>query len=90
MATLQERKHYRDAIMKALYETTEGNRFLGVTGAKLRDGLHIPEQDLAAACAYLVGEELVTVDWAQGNTPVMVTLTHQGIRLMEAEEEEQS
>lgn len=32
MATLQERKHYRDAIMKALYETTEGNRFLGVTG----------------------------------------------------------
>ncbi|MGW1376071.1 hypothetical protein ACWD6P_17580 [Streptomyces sp. NPDC002446] len=88
MATLQERKHYRQAIMKALYETTEGNRFLGVPGAKLRDDLQIPEQDLAAACAYLVGEGLVTIDWAQGNTPVMVTLTHQGIRLMEAEEEE--
>ncbi|MFF3464903.1 hypothetical protein ACWCQN_12555 [Streptomyces sp. NPDC001984] len=58
-----------------------------VTGAKLRD-LQIPEQDLAAACAYLMGEELITVDWAQGNTPAMVMLTHQGIRLMEAEEEE--
>ncbi|MFE6681037.1 hypothetical protein [Streptomyces sp. NPDC057729] len=90
MATLQERKHYREAIMKALYETTEGNRFIGVTGAQLRDDLQIPEQDLAAACAYLVGEGLVTVDWARGDTPVMVTLTHQGIRLMEAEEEEQS
>ncbi|MGG7572885.1 hypothetical protein [Streptomyces sirii] len=87
MARLQERKHYREAIMKALYETTEGNRFLGVTGAKLRDDLQIPEQDLAAACAYLVGEGLVIVDWEQGNTPVMVTLTHHGIRLMEAEEE---
>jgi len=66
----------------------QGNRFLGVTGARLRDDLQVPEQDLAAACAYLVGEGLITVDWAQGNTPAMVTLTHQGIRLMEAEEEE--
>jgi hypothetical protein len=79
MATLRERKNYRQAIMKMLYEATEGNR---------RDDLQIPEQDLAAACAYLVGEELITVDWAQGNTPAMVMLTHRGIRLMEAEEEE--
>ncbi|MFE7778843.1 hypothetical protein ACFU5O_34205 [Streptomyces sp. NPDC057445] len=87
MATLHERKTYREAIMKALYETTEGNRLLGVTGTKLRDDLEVPEQDLAAACAYLEGEGLVTVDWARGNTPTMVTLTHQGILLMEAEEE---
>jgi hypothetical protein len=88
MATLHERKHYREAIMKTLYEATEGNRLLGVTGAKLRDDLGIPEQDLAAACTYLVGEELITVDWTRGNAPAMVMLTHQGIRLMEAEEEE--
>jgi hypothetical protein len=87
MATLHERKSYREAIMKTLHEATEGNRLLGVTGAKLRD-LQIPEQDLAAACTYLMGEELITVDWAQGNTPAMVMLTHQGIRLMKAEEEE--
>ncbi|MGW1728777.1 hypothetical protein ACWCQK_38670 [Streptomyces sp. NPDC002306] len=88
MATLHERKTYRQAIMKMLYDATEGNRLLGVTGARLRDGLQVPEQDLAAACAYLVGEELITVDWAQGNTPAMVMLTHRGIRLMEAKEEE--
>ncbi|WP_329536280.1 hypothetical protein OG568_06745 [Streptomyces sp. NBC_01450] len=88
MATLHERKSYREAIMKMLYEATEGNRLLGITGARLRDDLQVPEQDLAAACAYLEGEELITVDWAQGNTPAMVMLTHRGIRLMEAEEEE--
>lgn len=66
MATLHERKHYREAIMKTLYEATEGNRLLGVTGAKLRDDLGIPEQDLAAACTYLVGEGLVTADWTPG------------------------
>lgn len=89
MATLRERKIYREQVMKALYEATEGNRLLGVTGAKLRDELGVQEEDLAAACTYLVGEGLITVDWATGNTPSMVTLTHQGIRLMEAEEEEQ-
>ncbi|MFJ8673565.1 hypothetical protein [Streptomyces sp. NPDC093589] len=87
MATLTERKAYREKIMQALYETTEGNRLLGVTGAKLAQDLAIPEEDLAAACMYLVGEDLITVDWAAGNTPAMVTLTHQGIRHMEAEEE---
>jgi hypothetical protein len=89
MATLHERKSYRETIMNTLYEATEGNRLLGLTGVKLRDDLQIPEQDLAAACTYLVGEGLITVDWAQGNTPAMVTLTHQGIRLMEAKEEEE-
>ncbi|MEV6650926.1 hypothetical protein [Streptomyces sp. NPDC051219] len=88
MATLGERKIYRQKVMQALYATTEGNRLLGVTGEKLRDDLGVPEQDLAAACTYLVGEGLIEVDWATGNTPSMVTLTHQGIRLMEAAEEE--
>jgi hypothetical protein len=89
MASLGERKAYREKIMQALYEATEGNRLLGVTGAKLRDDLGIPDEDVAAACTYLVGEDLITVDWAMSNTPAMVTLTHQGILLMEAKEEEQ-
>ncbi|MFF5127673.1 hypothetical protein ACFY41_12235 [Streptomyces syringium] len=88
MATLRERKHYREMVLQALYEATEGNRLLGVTGAKLRADLDVHEEDLAAACTYLVGEGLIVVDWATGNTPSMVTLTHQGIRLMEAEEEQ--
>lgn len=87
MASLTERKVYREKIVQALYEATEGNRLLGVTGAKLAQDLAIPAEDLAAACTYLVGEDLITVDWTAGNTPAMVTLTHQGIRRMEAEEE---
>ncbi|MEU3655691.1 hypothetical protein AB0E67_23335 [Streptomyces sp. NPDC032161] len=88
MATLHERQRYRRQILQARYAAAEGNRLLGVTGAALKHDLRIPEQDLAAACGYLAGEGLVTVDWKPGNTPAMVSLTHQGIRLMEAEEEE--
>lgn len=61
---------------------------LGTTGAQLRDDLHVPDQDLAAACTYLAGEGLIAVDWEPGNTPATVTLTHEGIRRMEADEEE--
>lgn len=88
MATLHERQRYRRQILQALYAAAEGNRLLGVTGAAFEHDLRIPEQDLAAACGYLAGEGLVTVDWEPGNTPAMVSLTHQGIRLMEAEEKE--
>jgi DNA-binding transcriptional regulator PaaX len=87
MATLRERQTYREKIMRALYRATEGNRLLGVDGAKLRDDLGIPEQDLAAACTYLADEGWVVVDWARGNTPAMVTLTHRGIQQMETDEE---
>ncbi len=87
MAILRDRKTYRDKIMRALYQAAEGNRLLGVDGAKLRDDLGIPEQDMAAACMYLAGEGWVVVDWGRGNTPAMVTLTHEGIRRMETEEE---
>jgi hypothetical protein len=90
MASLAERKAYREKIMQALYGATEGNRFLGIAGTRLRDDLGIPDEDMAAACTYLEGEGLVTADWVAGNTPAMVMLTHQGIRLMEAKEEAQN
>ncbi|WP_441349087.1 hypothetical protein [Streptomyces sp. NTH33] len=87
MAILRDRKTYRERIMQALYQAAEGNRLLGVDGAKLRTDLGIPEQDMAAACMYLAGEGRVVVDWGRGNSPAMITLTHQGIRQMETEEE---
>ncbi|WP_405553947.1 hypothetical protein [Streptomyces sp. NBC_01171] len=88
MATLHEREHNREAIMKALYEAVEGNRLLGLTGEQMREDLAMPEEDLAAACTYLAAEELVQVEWARGNTPAMVTLTHKGIQIMETEEKD--
>lgn len=87
MAILRDRKTYRERIMQALYQAAEGNRLLGIDGAKLRTDLGIPEQDMAAACMYLAAEGWVAVDWERGNTPAMITLTHQGIRQMETEEE---
>ncbi|WP_420707723.1 hypothetical protein [Streptomyces sp. NRRL F-5135] len=87
MAILRDRKTYRERIMQALYQAAEGNRLLGVDGAKLRTDLGIPEQDMAAASMYLADEGWVVVDWGRGNTPAMITLTHQGIRQMETQEE---
>lgn len=54
MATLRERQVYRERVLTALYEASEGNRLLGVPGRKLRNDLRIPEDDLAAACTYLM------------------------------------
>ncbi|MFF3391015.1 hypothetical protein ACFYW1_08810 [Streptomyces sp. NPDC002669] len=88
MATLHERQRHRRQILRVVYTAAEGNRLLGIPGAALNHNLHIPEQDLASACPYLAGEGFVTVDWEPGNAPAMVSLTHQGIRVMEAEEEE--
>ncbi|MDQ0992111.1 hypothetical protein [Streptomyces sp. V3I7] len=88
MTTLHERQHYRETIMKTLYEAIEGNRLLGLTGAQLREDPAMPEEDLAAACTYLAAEGLIQVDWERGNTPAMVTLTHKGIQLMETEEQD--
>ncbi|MFE1311418.1 hypothetical protein [Streptomyces sp. NPDC058755] len=88
MATLHERQHYRESIMKTLYEAIEGNRLLGLTGTQSREDLAMPEEDLAAACMYWAAEGLIQVDRARGNTPAMVTLTHKGIQLMETEEKD--
>ncbi|UYQ63394.1 hypothetical protein [Streptomyces peucetius] len=86
MATLRERQEYRMRIMRTLYAAMEANR-PGVTGAELRDGVGVPEPDLATACTYLADEGMLLVEWTTHHTPATVSLTHQGIRLMEAEEE---
>ncbi|MFC9912371.1 hypothetical protein [Streptomyces sp. NPDC059862] len=86
MATLRERKTYRKAVMDSVYEAVERNR-PEVSGATLRDKLRIPDEDLSAACAYLAGEGLITVDWTSHKTPATISLTHEGIRFMEEQEE---
>ncbi|MEV6028897.1 hypothetical protein [Streptomyces sp. NPDC052036] len=86
MTTLRERKTYRRAVLQSLYGAVECNR-PDVSGATLRDELHVPDEDLTAACAFLVGEGLITVEWTSHKTPATVSLTHDGIRFMEEEEE---
>ncbi|MEU3616234.1 hypothetical protein ABZ725_28470 [Streptomyces sp. NPDC006872] len=43
MATLRERKTYRDQVLRVLNDAVEGNRLLGITGARER-GLILPDR----------------------------------------------
>ncbi|MET9830979.1 hypothetical protein ABZ078_17105 [Streptomyces sp. NPDC006385] len=86
MTTLRERKTYRNAILRCLYAALERNR-PEISGAALREQLRMPDDDLSAACAYLADEGLITVDWTSHRTPATASLTHEGIRFMEGEEE---
>jgi hypothetical protein len=86
MTTLRERKTYRKAILRHLYGAMERNR-PEVSGAALREVLQLPDDDLSAACAYLAGEGLITVEWTSHRTPATASLSHDGIRYMEEDEE---
>ncbi|MHB9860593.1 hypothetical protein [Streptomyces sp. YIM S03343] len=87
MTKLRERKNNRKAVLRSLYRVVEHNR-PEVSGSELRAELDLPDEDLSAACAYLADEGLINVDWTSHRTPAAVSLTHEGIRLMEKQEEE--
>ncbi|GEJ99745.1 hypothetical protein HKX69_06280 [Streptomyces argyrophyllae] len=88
MTRLRERKNNREAVLRSLYGAVERNR-PEVSGSVLRAELGLPDEDLSAACSYLADEGLISVDWTSHRTPAAVSLTHEGIRLMEELEEEQ-
>ncbi|MGW1170152.1 hypothetical protein [Streptomyces sp. NPDC002550] len=88
MTKLRERKNNRKAVLRSLYGAVEHNR-PEVNGSALRAELGLPDEDLSAACAYLADEGLINVEWTSHHTPATVALTHEGIRLMEEQEEEQ-
>ncbi|MFE9624037.1 hypothetical protein [Streptomyces sp. NPDC006527] len=88
MTKLRERKNNRKAVLRSLYGAVEDNRS-EVSGSALRTELGLADEDLAAACAYLADEGLISVDWTSHRTPAAVSLTHEGIRLMEEQEQEE-
>ncbi|MFJ9704492.1 hypothetical protein [Streptomyces sp. NPDC101234] len=87
MTKLRERKNNRKAVLRSLYGAVEHNQ-PEVSGSTLRAELGLPDEDLSAACVYLADEGLINVDWTSHRTPAAVSLTHEGIRLMEEREEE--
>ncbi|MFH7337369.1 DUF5994 family protein [Streptomyces sp. KHY 26] len=89
MTKLRERKNNRKAVLRCLYGAVERNR-PDVSGSSLRAELGLADEDLSAACAYLADEGLIDVDWTSHRTPAAVSLTHEGIRLMEEQEEERT
>ncbi|MEU9988851.1 hypothetical protein AB0E10_19040 [Streptomyces sp. NPDC048045] len=88
MTKLRERKNNREAVLRSLYGAAALNR-PEVSGSALHAELGLPDEDLSAACAYLADEGLISVDWTSHRTPAAVSLTHEGICLMEELEEEQ-
>ncbi|MFF7751913.1 hypothetical protein ACFZCP_22265 [Streptomyces sp. NPDC007971] len=88
MTKLRERKNNREAVLRSLYGAVAFNR-PEVSGSALHAELGLPDEDLSAACAYLADEGLISVDWTSHRTPAAVSLTHEGICLMEELEEEQ-
>ncbi|TVZ95202.1 hypothetical protein [Streptomyces sp. BK340] len=88
MTKLRERKHNREAVLRSLYRAVGLNR-PEVSGSVLRAELGMPDEDLSAACAYLADEGLISVEWTSHRTPAAVSLTHEGVCLMEDLEEEQ-
>ncbi|MGW1170127.1 hypothetical protein [Streptomyces sp. NPDC002550] len=88
MTRLRERKNNREAVLRSLYGAVERNH-PEVSGSVLRAELVLPDEDLSAAFAYLADEGLISVDWTSHRTPAAVSLTHEGICLMEELEEEQ-
>ncbi|ANP48438.1 hypothetical protein J2Z21_005889 [Streptomyces griseochromogenes] len=88
MTKLRERKNNREAVLRSLYGAVGLNR-PEVSGSALRTELGLPDEDLSAACAYLADEGLISVDWTSHQTPAAVSLTHEGICLMEELEEEE-
>ncbi|WP_316770765.1 hypothetical protein [Streptomyces sasae] len=87
MTKLRERKNNRKAVLRFLYGAVEHNR-PEVSGSALRAELGLPDEDLFAACVYLADDGLINVEWTSHRTPAAVSLTHDGIRLMEEREEE--
>ncbi|MFI9809579.1 hypothetical protein ACIHEJ_35520 [Streptomyces sp. NPDC052301] len=87
MTKLSERKNNRKAVLRSLYEAVEANS-PAVSGSALRTELGLPDEDLSAACSYLADDGLISVEWTSHRTPATVSLTHEGIRLMEGQEEE--
>ncbi|GGV27514.1 hypothetical protein GCM10010260_79960 [Streptomyces filipinensis] len=88
MTKLRERKNNRGAVLRSLYGAVGLNR-PEVSGSALRAELGLPDEDLSAACAYLADEGLISVEWTSRRTPAALSLTHEGICLMEELEEEQ-
>ncbi|MEU4464361.1 hypothetical protein AB0G20_11720 [Streptomyces sp. NPDC024017] len=89
MTKLRERKNNRKAVLRVLYGAVERNR-PEVSGSALHDELDLPDEDLSAACVYLADDGLISVDWTSHRTPATVSLTHEGLRLMEEEDEQQN
>jgi hypothetical protein len=85
MIDISKRKADRLRLINAIYEHANGSPLNHVDIEPLMKKLDMPDEEMAAACDYLEGEGLINPDKAMWGhfSPIMVRLTHLGIKEME-------
>jgi len=85
---IESKRKLRTAFMRWLFEGTGGSQDTHLRPSEFR----VPEgwvgdtptnRDIWDAVRYLEGERLIKAQWAMGGAPILVRLTHEGIREME-------
>jgi hypothetical protein len=82
---IEKRQADRLRVMSEIYEAADGGRLLWVNGPWLLEHMDLPEDELADACMYLIGEHLIEGNKTLWNSfiPYLIRLTHRGITEME-------
>ena len=87
---VERRRAERLRVLKAIYDISVGSETTMVAGTQLLANLGLSDQEIADACAWLEGENLITsMRAAWGHlTPINVQITHRGIKEMEQDSAE--
>jgi hypothetical protein len=83
---LRKRRELRTALLKKVYDLTQGSTASGVNGAEAAVQLGIKndqQEQLRDAALYLHDEALVKVTRVQGGFPAFIQLTHKGLKEIE-------
>jgi hypothetical protein len=82
---VERRQAMRLRVMKAIFDETGGSVTNFVSGPDVRERLKPSDQEMADACAYLESEGLIkcTRTLSGELTPIVVQITHRGIKEME-------
>jgi hypothetical protein len=85
MTDIEKQRTNRLLVMKAIYDAAGGGEGNAVSGPELLKTLDLPDRELADACKYLEGEQLIRGSrtlWSR-STPYTIHITHQGIKELE-------
>lgn len=81
MVSLSERKPLRSRVLHEVYEKSGGTSAL-ISAHAVRESLGVTDREMGAACEYLAGEGLVSVQadtFGTTATPSLIALTHRGV-----------
>ncbi|MBV6831151.1 hypothetical protein [Xanthomonas euvesicatoria] len=71
-------------FLKRVYDEASGDQTKQVNAATIASVLDMDEQDLRKVTHYLAGEHLIVASVVLHSIPTFVTITHAGIKAVEA------